>query len=118
MPGNQVAQQRLYLTADKDRLVRQDDPAAAFLYCTPGDEIPESAAERFGLVDGRLKAKRSEGDLAPRPVKVTVARTAKPKAAKAAPAIKEKPAPENKEAKPDENKSGEGQGGGNGGGAS
>lgn len=116
MPGNQVAQQRLYLTAEKDRLVRQDDPAAAFLYCSPGDEIPASAAEHFGVVDGKLRPRRSEPALSPKPVTVQVA---KPRKGKAAAPAKEKPAAEDKEAKPDENKSGDGQGGAgeNGGGA-
>jgi predicted flap endonuclease-1-like 5' DNA nuclease len=50
----QTAQERLYLTADKSRLVRDGDKAAAFLYAAPGDEIPDSAVQRFGLVGGRL----------------------------------------------------------------
>lgn len=49
------AQERLYLTADKSRLVRHGDPKAAFLYAAEGDEIPESAAGKFGIVDGRLR---------------------------------------------------------------
>lgn len=51
------ARERLYLTADKDRLVGEGDTKAAFLYATKGDEIPDSAAAKFGLVDGLLKAK-------------------------------------------------------------
>ena len=47
--------QRLYLTKDKETLVGEGDKAAATLYAVPGDEIPASAAERFGLVDGALK---------------------------------------------------------------
>lgn len=58
-----LARERLYLTADRDRLVRTGDPKAAFLYASPGDEIPDSAAARFGLADGRLKpGKRNTGD--------------------------------------------------------
>lgn len=48
------AKVRLYLTAAKDALVSEGDPKGAFLYCAPGDEIPDSAAEKFGLVDGDL----------------------------------------------------------------
>lgn len=48
------AKERLYLTAGRDRLVREGDKAAAFLYAAKGDEIPDSAAARFGLKDGRL----------------------------------------------------------------
>lgn len=44
-----LATERLYLTADQKRLVREGDPEAAFLYCTPGDLIPDEAAARFGL---------------------------------------------------------------------
>lgn len=51
----QTAQERLYLTADRKRLVGEGNPKAAFLYASPGDEIPESAAKRFGIVDGKLK---------------------------------------------------------------
>ncbi|SCW61726.1 hypothetical protein SAMN02927924_01690 [Sphingobium faniae] len=54
------AKQRLYLTADRSALVAEGNAAAAFLYAAPGDEIPESAARRFGLVDGELS-----GDMAP-----------------------------------------------------
>lgn len=35
-----VAKERLYLTAD-DKVVPEGDPAAAFLLCTEGEEIPE-----------------------------------------------------------------------------
>lgn len=49
------AKERLFLNADKTKLVKDGDNHAAFLYAVPGDEIPESAASKFGLVDGRLK---------------------------------------------------------------
>lgn len=51
---NQICRERLYLTADKSKLVREGDTSAAFLFAAPGTEIPASAVERFGLVDGRL----------------------------------------------------------------
>lgn len=51
----QHARERLYFTADRIRLVRDGDPKAAFLYAALGDEIPDSAATKFGLVNGRLK---------------------------------------------------------------
>lgn len=47
--------QRLYLTDNKKKLVGEGDPKATSLYAVPGDEIPESAAEQFDLVDGHLK---------------------------------------------------------------
>jgi hypothetical protein len=49
------AKERLYLNAAKTAVVANGDPEAAFLYASIGDEIPDSAADRFGLVDGRLK---------------------------------------------------------------
>jgi len=54
------AMERLWFTADKERLVGEGDPEAATLYAAVGDEIPESAAERFGIVDGRLDAKAAK----------------------------------------------------------
>lgn len=48
------ALQRLFLTACRTALVAEGDPLGATLYAAPGDEIPDSAAEKFGLVDGRL----------------------------------------------------------------
>ena len=50
------AKERLYITADKMRLVAEGDPAGAFLYAAPGDTIPDSAVEMFGLIDGGLAA--------------------------------------------------------------
>lgn len=54
MSSNVICAQRLYLTADKAAVVAEGDERAAFLYATPGDEIPASAAELFGLIDGAL----------------------------------------------------------------
>lgn len=56
------ATQRLFLNADRTKCVAEDHKDAAFLYATPGDEIPDEAAERFGLVDGALpEAKAKSG---------------------------------------------------------
>ncbi len=52
--------QRLYLTADKAKLVAEGDKEAATLYASPGDEIPEKAAELFGLVDGALPGRKAK----------------------------------------------------------
>lgn len=49
-----IAKQRLYLTVDRAALVAEGDERGATLYAAPGDEIPDDAAERFGLVDGDL----------------------------------------------------------------
>ena len=50
------AKERLYITADKKRLVKEGDPKGAFLYAAPGDTVPDSAAAMFGLVNGALAA--------------------------------------------------------------
>lgn len=47
--------QRLYLTADRKKVVEAGHKKAATLYAVPGDEIPQEAHDRFGLVDGHLK---------------------------------------------------------------
>ena len=49
-----IARMRLCLTAARDALVPDGHQNAAFLYAAIGDEIPDDAAERFGLVDGLL----------------------------------------------------------------
>lgn len=87
------AKVRLYLTANGKALVDEGDPKGASLYAAPGDEIPESAVELFGLVDGGLKgAKAKSGD----------AGAAKPKTA--AGKAKEAAPGEDKEAAPGEDK--------------
>lgn len=86
------AQHRLYLTADKKRLVPEGHADAATLYASPGDEIPDSAAELFGLVDGALP----DGDAPTKPTKAKpVKANGEDKSAKP-PATKEAPAGEDK----------------------
>lgn len=65
------AKERLYLTADKKRLVAEGDKRAATLYAVPGDFIPDSAVALFGLVDGALKGSSAGGgkEKAPAPNK-------------------------------------------------
>ncbi len=52
------AQERLYLTEKKDKLVGEGDKRASTLYAVPGDEIPDSAAEKFGLKEGKLPSNK------------------------------------------------------------
>ena len=112
------AKERLYLTADKSRVVRHGDPRAAFLYASVGDEIPQSAADKFGLVDGELprakvKPEKTEAEKAAEAQAAAVKKVAAKKApagkaaAKkqaAADTPKQEPPAEDKEQKPDENK--------------
>lgn len=94
-----IAKERLYLTEDRKRLVAEGDPKAAFLYCTPGDEIPESAAELFKLVDGGLRPKK-EPAVRPETKQPKPAPTKEPKV----PETKEQQPDEDKQSQPDENK--------------
>ena len=55
-----ICKLRLYLTADKAKAVPEGHKDAATLYASPGDEIPASAAERFGLKDGGLPEKAAK----------------------------------------------------------
>lgn len=41
---------RLWLTADRDRVVEDGDPDAKVLWCTEDDEVPLEEAERLGAV--------------------------------------------------------------------
>lgn len=51
-----TATQRLWVTADGDRLVEDGDPDAAVLFCIPGRQIQLADAERYGLVAGARNA--------------------------------------------------------------
>lgn len=57
-----VADRRLWQTADRSCLVEDGDPEAAFLFCTPGDEVPEEEARRYGLL--KVKAEPPPEDKA------------------------------------------------------
>lgn len=54
--GGLVSDRRLYLTSDKEQVVEDGDPRAAFLFATEGFEIQAVEVERYGLtsVDGRV----------------------------------------------------------------
>jgi sRNA-binding protein len=56
----QIARMRLCLTADRAALVPHGHQDAALLYAAIGDEIPDDAAERFGLVDGLIPGHADE----------------------------------------------------------
>lgn len=45
-----IADRRLYLTADKTRLVEEGSPEAAFLYCTPGQTLEEAEIAKLKQV--------------------------------------------------------------------
>lgn len=70
---NIIAQQKLFLNADKSALVAEGDEAAAFLFCAEGDEITPETHEQFGLVDGALPAKAAKKPKAPAETKPAAA---------------------------------------------
>ena len=58
-----IADRRLYLTADRQFVVEEGDPDAAFLYAAIGHRIPIEFAEQHGLVK-KPKAKRKSSNKA------------------------------------------------------
>jgi len=53
------ATERIYLNSEKTKAVPEGDPDGAWLWAAPGDDIPDEAAEKFGLVDGGFKKRRA-----------------------------------------------------------
>jgi hypothetical protein len=49
------ATERLYLTVDRSRVVKEGDPDAAFLYRTPGKEISADDMKRYGLTESKAE---------------------------------------------------------------
>lgn len=41
---------RLFVTADRERVVDEGDPEAAFLLVAPGGSLPIEDAKRYGLI--------------------------------------------------------------------
>lgn len=72
----------IWITADRDRVVEEGDPEAAFLLGTAGKEIPDDEAERLGI----KPAKASK----PEPEKPAEEKQAPPPANKARKAAKKK----------------------------
>jgi hypothetical protein len=48
--GNVEVDRRLWLTADKDKLVEDGDPKAAYLWASRGKKVHAADAERLGYV--------------------------------------------------------------------
>lgn len=68
--------ERLYLTND-DKLVKEGDPRAAFLYSTPGKEIPMVEAEKYGLAPTAKAASAPADKAKAAPANKAVRKTAK-----------------------------------------
>lgn len=70
-----IVKGRMWHTADKQRLVPDGDPEAAFLAFTPGQEVPDGLAAELGLLPAPArpksrakpadKAKTPDGDKTP-----------------------------------------------------
>ncbi len=54
--------ERLYLNADKTKVVRSNDIRGRHLFCKKGAEISKEEAEFYGVVDGYLKDGASVAD--------------------------------------------------------
>ena len=52
MAGTFIADRRLWLTADRSRVVEEGDPAAATLFCSAGRAIATADAERLNISQG------------------------------------------------------------------
>lgn len=53
-----IMQERLYVTADRQKAVREGDKRAAFLLIAKGQEIPTVVAKQYGIEGGRLKQRK------------------------------------------------------------
>lgn len=51
---------RLWLTADRQRVVEDGDPQAAFLYATAGARVPRAEAEELGALPAKSARKQAE----------------------------------------------------------
>lgn len=48
--------ERLYLTADRKKIVKEGDPKAAFLLAAKGQELPDVIARQYGLLKKKKPA--------------------------------------------------------------
>ncbi len=55
---------RLWLNADKTKVVKDGDPDAAFLFVVEGDTVSDEDAERYGLNKKSARAESDEGEKA------------------------------------------------------
>jgi hypothetical protein len=51
-----IAKSRLFLTADRSRVVEEGNPDAAYLLVGAGCELPDAIARQYGLLYGEEKA--------------------------------------------------------------
>jgi len=75
-----IAEENLWLTADKESLVPDGHPDAAFLFSSSGGELSVAEAEKYGLLGGKAKAAQEDAE----PEEKKAAKPADKKAAKPA----------------------------------
>lgn len=54
-----IAKKRLYLNANKTRIVDENSPEAAFLLAAIGQELPDDVALRYGLLEAETTTSAS-----------------------------------------------------------
>jgi hypothetical protein len=59
-----VTDRRLWLTADRERVVEEGDPEAATLLASKGKELDEATVKRYGLAPPQDKAVRGQANKA------------------------------------------------------
>ena len=91
-----IATARLWLTADRSRVVPEGDPAAAFLFAIPGRAVSRAEALRYGLIED-APAPAVKERVPENTKEVVPEETKKPK--KAPKAVKKKPARRSKRAR-------------------
>lgn len=52
---------KLWLTSDKERVVEDGHPEAAFLFASEGDEITDEDAKRYGVKQAAAPANKARG---------------------------------------------------------
>jgi len=49
-----IIRERLYLTVDRKRVVNENEREGRFLFAKPGDDIPDSIAKQYGLIEEKM----------------------------------------------------------------
>jgi hypothetical protein len=64
MPSKYTTDRKLWLTADRERVVEDGDPDAAFLLASKGKELDAATVERYGLEPKKQGGKPAKDDAA------------------------------------------------------
>ncbi len=64
-----VADRKLWVTADGERVVEDGDPDARILLCVPGQTVPDDVATRYGLGKAAKGRKKPARDKAVKPAR-------------------------------------------------